>query len=162
MNAVTLPRLVAATLALVAVLFALGWLTREDPSNKPYLTILGGGFVANYRIAEMHYGFTAAVTRPLPTGSVIEVLFENPSGGPPLATRQRVGSDTDRYTFHSPPVTGVEAGRRYAIDIHVYEREGDRELWRDRIAYASQVSSGTMPDRPLTVGPGYARNPAPD
>ncbi len=157
---VTLPRLVAAALALVAVLFSIGWMTREDPADKPYLTIFGGGFVANYRLAEMHYGFTAAVTRPLLTGSIIEVRFEDPAGGPALTVRKRVGTDADRYSFHSPPVKGVEAGRRYAIDIRIYEREGERQLWQHHLSYASQVGSDIIPDQPLTVGPGYARNPA--
>jgi hypothetical protein len=71
-----LPWLVAASLALVAVLFAIGWATRENPTDSAYLKILGGGFMFNYRVSDVHYGFTAAVMRPLPTGSIIEAVFE--------------------------------------------------------------------------------------
>lgn len=155
----TLPRIVAAALGLVAVLFALGWATREDPAQKPYLTILGGGFIANYRVADFYYGFTADVTRPLPTGSIIEVRYDDPAGTGRYVERKRVGTDTERYSFRSPPLTGVEAGKPYAIDIHVYDREKTRELWTHRLTYVSQIGSDIVPDAPLTVGPGYARNP---
>lgn len=157
LSRLTLGQVIAAAVALVAVLFAIGWTTRQDPSEKPYLTILGGGFIANYRIADMHYGFTALVTRPLPTGSIIEARFEDPAGGPQILISQRVGTDTERYSFHTPPVTGVEAGRRYAVDIRVFDREHQRELWRHDLSYASQIDGTIMPDEALTVGPGYAR-----
>lgn len=157
LSRLTLRHVIASAIGLVAVLFAIGWITRQDPAEKPYLTILGGGFIANYRIADMHYGFIALVTRPLPTGSIIEATFEDPAGGPPIFVSQRVGTDTERYTFRTPPVKGVEAGKRYAVEIRIFDRERERELWRHEMAYASQIDGGVMPDAALTVGPGYAR-----
>ncbi len=157
LSRLTLGQVIASAIALVAVLFAIGWTTRQDPAEKPYLTILGGGFIANYRIADMHYGFTALVTRPLPTGSIIEARFEDPAGGPSILVSQRVGTDTERYTFRTPPLAGVEAGRRYAVDIRVYDRERNGELWRHELTYASQIDGAVIPDEALTVGPGYAR-----
>ena len=69
-------RLLAAACALLVPLFVLGWLTREDPAEKPWLQVLGGGFIFNYRVSDVYYGFTAAVMRPLPTGSIVEAAFD--------------------------------------------------------------------------------------
>jgi hypothetical protein len=158
---VTPARLLAVACALLVPLFVLGWLTREDPAEKPWLKILGGGFIFNYRIAEVYYGFTAAVARPLPTGSIVEATFEDPAGGPPLVVRQRVGgAEMSRLSLRSPPVRGVEAGRDYKVAIRVFERDGTHLLWSDELAFKSDLSDKVVPDQPLTIGPGYARNPA--
>jgi len=121
-RSLSLPRLVGLSVALLAVLLAVGWATREDPASKPYLKILGGGFMFNYRVADVHYGFTAAVQRPLPTGSIIEAEFEDPAGGPSHLVRERVGTDSARYTLRSPPVRGVEAGKDYHVEVRVKTR----------------------------------------
>lgn len=149
----------AAAMALVAVLFAVGWLTREDPSDKPYLQITGGGFMFNYRNAEVTYGFTAQVMKPIPSGSIIEARFEDPAGGPPLTASERVSARTTRYALRSPPVRGVEAGKPYHVAISIYDRRRETLIWETERSYASQISDRVMPDKPLTVGPGYHRNP---
>ena len=74
-RAFTLGRVIVAAFVLLAVLFAAGWLTRDDPARKPYLQIVGGGFIFNYRVADVFYGFTAVVQRPLPTGSIVEATL---------------------------------------------------------------------------------------
>ena len=152
-------RLIGAAVAAIAVLFAVGWVTRDDPAEKPYLHIAGGGFLFNYRIAEVSYGFTAMVVKPLPTGTIIDAAFEDPAGGAPLTVRRRVGPETARYGFQSPPVRKVVAGRPYRIVVTVIEREERQTLWRHEFSIASQISDGVMPERPLTIGPGYAKNP---
>ncbi|MEZ5812139.1 MAG: hypothetical protein R3D45_12075 [Rhizobiaceae bacterium] len=156
---ITLPRIVVVGVALVAVLLAVGWMTREDPAAKPYLKVLGRGFLFNYRVADVTYGFTAIVIRPLPVGSVIEADFEDPQGGPPVTVRQRVGTDTVRYGFQSPPVRGVEAGKPYRVTLRVFDREEKERLWTDTFTVTSQISDTVVPDEPLTIGPGYALNP---
>src|SRR5690606_34085034 len=114
---------VAACLMLVP-LFAVGWLTREDPAEKPYLKILGGGFIFNYRVADVYYGFTAVVQRPLPTGSVVEAAFEDPGGGAAHLVRQRIGGpEMVRFAMRSPPVRGVETGKPYHVAIRILDRE---------------------------------------
>ncbi|MEX0407224.1 hypothetical protein ABGN05_16275 [Aquibium sp. LZ166] len=159
LNQFTLPRLVGASVALLAVLLAAGWLTREDPETKPYLKVMGSGFMFNYRVADVYYGFTAVVQRPLPTGSIIEAAFEDPAGGAEHVVRTRVGTDTNRYSLRSPPVRGVEKDRPYTVAIRVLDREERQVLWRDQLSVRSQISDKVVPDRPLTVGPGYAPNP---
>lgn len=153
------PGLIAAAVLLLAGLFAVGWATREDPEVKPYLKVLGGGFMFNYRVAEVFYGFTAVVLRPLPTGSTIEASFEDPAGGPDHVVSTRVGTQTERYSLRSPPVHGVEADQPYNVSIRVLDREGETELWRDELTFTSKIGDSVVPDKPLTIGPGYDRNP---
>lgn len=158
---ISLPRIVAASLALLAVLLAVGWTTREDPDSKPYLRITGGGFMFNYRVADVYYGFTAVVDRPLPTGSIIEAAFEDPAGGPEHVVRTRVGTGTNHYALRSPPVRGVVADTPYHVEVRVLDRTERELLWRHDLAFRSRISDTVVPDRPLTVGPGYARTPGP-
>lgn len=155
---VSLRGLIGASIGLVVVLLAIGWLTREDPANKPYLKILGSGFLFNYRVADVTYGFTALVIRPLPVGSIIEARFEDPAGGEDHVVRKRVGTDTARYAFQSPSVRGVVAGKPYGVAIDVYARDGKELLWQHAVSIKSQISDDVVPDEPLTTGPGYARS----
>lgn len=145
--------------ALVA-LFAIAWAFRPNVDDMPYLKIAGGGFVFNYRVAEVFYGFTARVTRPLATGSIIEAVFEDPQGGAPHVVRQRVGTETDRYALRSPGIRGVQAGQTYQVAVRVLNRQGDQELWHSTLQYTSQISDDIIAEKPLTIGPGYTVNPA--
>lgn len=154
-------RLAAAACALLVPLFVLGWLTREDPAEKPYLQVLGGGFIFNYRVSDVYYGFTAAIMRPLPTGSIVEAAFEDPAGGLPHIVRQRIGgAEMARLSLRSPPLRGVEAGKAYTVALRVLDREGEHLLWSRDLAFKSGLSDTVVPDAPLTIGPGYTRNPA--
>lgn len=152
-------RLVAASIALLAVLFAAGWATRIDPNDKPVIAVLGGGFILNYRIADHYYGFTAVVQKPLESGSIIEAVFEDPAGGAPIVLRQRVSPATNRYDFRTPSLTGIEARRPYRVQVRVLDREETGEIYATELAFGSDVGSESLPAAPLTIGPGYARNP---
>lgn len=165
---VSIRTVLAATFGLLLVLFAIGWATREDPDSKPYLQVVGGGFIFNYRVADVFYGFTAVVQRPLPTGTIVEAAFEDPAGGLPHVVRQRMaGAQMSRFAMRSPPVQGIEAGKPYEVVIRILDRDETSVLWSDRRVFRSQLDSGTAPREPLTVGPGYARprpggDPAPE
>lgn len=159
MKMLSLRNVVIGAVALCAVLFAFGWYWREDPANDPYLKILGGGFMFNYRQGEVFYGFTAQVVRPLASGSIIEATFENPAGGAPLVVSERVSTMTDRYALRTPPIRGVEAKKPYHVAIKVYDREKKTLLWNAEHSYASVISDIVVPDKPLTIGPGYHLNP---
>ena len=76
LNRLTLPRIVAASLAVLAALFAIGWMTRVDPGETPYLKVLGSGFIFNYRIGEV---FSGHGPEPLSSGFTIERLKERMS-----------------------------------------------------------------------------------
>lgn len=156
---VTSGRIIIAAIALVIFLLAVGWMTRLDPSDKPYLQVLGKGFLFNYRISDVSYGFTVKVIRPLETGAIIESSFEDPSGGPDLKITKRVGTEKTRYGFQSPPVYGVKAGHPYRVFLRVMDREQKSVLWTHRFTVTSQISDDKIPSEPLTVGPGYTPNP---
>lgn len=152
-------KVIGIALALCVVLFAIGWFTRHDPADDPYLKVLGGGFMFNYREGQVFYGFTAQVVRPLPNGSIIEASFEDPAGGPPHVVSERVSTMTDRYALRSPLLRGVEAGKPYHVAIKVYDRKHERLVWQAERAYTSQIGDEIVPEKPLVVGPGYTRNP---
>ena len=155
----TLPRVIGASLVLLAVLMVIGWATRIDPGEKPYLKVLGGGFIFNYRIAEVYYGFTAVVQKPLQSGSIIEAIFEDPAGGAPHTVRTRVTPRTTTYSLRSPPVRGVEKGHPYTVAVRILDRRGSSELWQHEMTIRSQIGDAVVPDVPLVIGPGYTPNP---
>ena len=153
-------RVLAAVLTLMAVLFAIGWLTRQDVGELPYLRIIGGGFIYNYRVSDVYYGFTAVVLKPTPTGSIVEATFEDPGGGVPLVVRQRVGgAKMTSFAMRSPPVRGVRAGRPYHVTVRLLDRETERVFWAVEKTFTSQIDDDIVPEEPLTIGPGYAQNP---
>ncbi|WP_367716812.1 hypothetical protein AB2N04_02485 [Nitratireductor sp. GISD-1A_MAKvit] len=159
LRSISVTGVVVAMLVLCAVLFAIGWFTRVDPSDAPFVKVLGGGFIFNYREGEVFYGFTAQVMRPLASGSVIEATFEDPAGGKPYVVSERVSTMTDRYALRTPAVRGVEAKKPYEVSIRLYDREKSRMIWETETTFVSQISDGVVPDQPLTVGPGYHLNP---
>lgn len=151
--------IVGFLVAAIAILFAIGWMTREDPAEKPYLNILGGGFIFNYRVADAFYGFTAHVQKPLASGSIIEAEFENPQGGDPLVVSVRTNARTTRYALRTPNLRGIVAGKPYRVTIRLYDFRHETLLESHERSYVSQLSSEIVPEKPLTVGPGYHRNP---
>jgi hypothetical protein len=155
---ITARTVLAATLSLAVVVFAVAWAIREDPADRPYLQILGGGFIFNYRIADVFYGFTVQLMKPIGFGSAIEAQFEDPGGGPPLIVSKRLNRRTTRYALRSPGVRGVQANRPYKVVISLYD-PGRRLVERQERSFTSKIGDKVVPDLPLTVGPGYHRPP---
>jgi hypothetical protein len=127
--------------------------------ESPYVVVSGGGILFNYRIAEATAGIVAEVARTLPEGGAIEASFENPAGGEPFVERKPVTEDRRRFSFVTPPLTGITANTDYAVVVRVLDAEG-RELQRVETKVHSDLDQSILPAAPLTVGPGYARNPA--
>lgn len=148
-------RVVAAAVGLVVVLLGVGLAFREDPAEKPFLNFAGGGFIFNYRVAEVFYGFTVHVTKPLQSGSIIEAEFENPKDGSRIVVSTRVNPRTTRYSLHTPSVRGVKAGKPYKVVVSLYDFRHQTLIERHEKTYASQISDDIVPERPLTIGPGY-------
>ncbi len=144
---------------LAAGLFAVGFLTREDISEQPYLKIAGSGFIFNYRVADAYYGFTALVQKPVKNYSTIEARFEDPSGGPPYVVTQRMRPRSHRYGLRSPPLRGIEAGRPYHVSVRLLQNGDGAVLFHDDFTVVSRMSDRIVPPEPLTIGPGYTRNP---
>jgi hypothetical protein len=130
----------------------------DDPA-RPYVEFLGGGFIFNYRLAEADYGFVVKPLRTIPPGTALEALFEDPAGGPPLRVRQTARSGMLQYSFRSPPVTGVVAGRPYRVELRLLDAATGAELARYERSFTADVGQEVLPATPPVVGPGYQPNP---
>ncbi len=125
----------------------------------PQVEFVGGGFVLNYRQAEMTYGFVARIKGEAPVGSVLEAVFEDPAGGPPIVIRQEVLPARSSYKFETPPVEGVRKDHDYQVELRLLASQETAEtvIARSTRSYSSQVGAETVPEQPLAVGPGYHR-----
>ncbi|MQT13036.1 hypothetical protein [Segnochrobactrum spirostomi] len=128
--------------------------------KTPYLALEGGGFLYNYRIAEVTYGLTTKVERPIPAGTLIRATLENPAGGAPLVVEKTAREGLAKLTLQSPPVHGVKANRPYAVDVSLIDPADGREIGHLATSFKSDLDDTIMPDKPLVVGPGYQK-PAP-
>ncbi len=133
-----------------------------DDSSKPYLTVAGGGFIFNYRIAESYYGIVVKVERKLPKGALLMAEFEDPAGGPPIILREPVIEGRLRYSLRSPPLKGIRKDVPYKIAVVLREGEAGKVLERVERTFRSQVDQTIMPQKPLVLGPGYQINPEND
>lgn len=127
--------------------------------ETPYVVVSGGGILFNYRIAEATAGIVAEVARPLPEGGVVEASFEDPAGGPPIVDSKPVTDTRRRFSFNTPPLTGIKADTDYRVVVRVLDGEG-KEVQRVETKVHSDLDQSILPKVPLTVGPGYAKNPA--
>ena len=141
----------SASLALAVLL------TGCDDPGKPPLALAGGGFIFNYRIAEVFYGVSLKPQRRIAAGAVLEGEFENPAGGPNLIVRETLGVPKLVYALQSPPLKGVTAGRPYRVEVRLIE--GGKITGRVERTFTSDLNQDMLPDAPLTIGPGYTPNP---
>ena len=144
------------------VLLALCLLTGCDEQKGPYLSFAGGGFVVNYRIGEMYYGFVAKPQRKLPEGSVIEARFEDPAGGPEIVVDTPARSGQLQYMFRTPPLKGVKKDKEYRVEMRLLDKPQGTVLASLSRSFHSSADQSAIPDKPLVVGPGYMPNPEND
>ncbi len=125
----------------------------------PRVEFVGGGFVFNYRQAEITYGFVARIKGEAAAGSVLEAVFEDPAGGPPIVLREAVLPTRKSYKFETPPVSGVRSDRDYEVELRLVSpgAAGETVVARNARVYRSQLDADILPDQPLAVGPGYHR-----
>lgn len=145
---------VAAALLLAGGILLVAPLTHRDGGDGPMLSVEGGGFVFNYRIAEATYGLVARVEREIPAGTRILAAFEDPAGGAPIVEEQVARAGMTKLVLKSPPVEGVVAGRPYAVTVRMLSPEG-AEIGRLETSFTSNIDQSVMPRAPLTEGPGY-------
>ena len=141
------------------LLTAVAALTACSGGNQPYVGMRGGGFIFNYRLAVAFAGVTLAVGRPLPEGASVEVTMANPAGGPPIVMRQSPAASDKQIDFLTGDLTGIVAKKDYPVVIRVLAKDGS-ELQKIEKTFRSDVDESVLPSAPLTVGPGYAKNPA--
>ncbi len=122
-----------------------------------YVEITGGGFIFNYRLAMAFAGLTLK-TRDLPANSRIEVTMENPAGGAPVVMSQEPAGG-GQIEFTTDPLQGIVANKEYLVSIRLVAADG-KELQRIDKKFHSELDQSVLPPERLTVGPGYAPNPA--
>jgi hypothetical protein len=144
-------RLRAVWLLLLAILPLSACVDRSQ-----YLELAGGGFIFNYRNAEATYGIILLPRKDPPSGAVIEVSFENPADGDPIALI-RPARGGGRIEFQTPALSGVKKGRPYHVVVLLKSANGE-ELQRIEHDYSSDLDQSVLPDRPLAIGPGYQQN----
>lgn len=152
--------LVAGALFLI-LLAAAAWIVRVPPGETPLLRIAGPSFIFNYRVADVYYGFTAEIMRPVPVSSTLVADFEDPAGGPPHRVSEKIFPQSRRYALRSPPLHGVRKGVPYHVTIRLLNRGDEKLLFETRLAASSNMDDALMPTQPLTIGPGYEKNPSP-
>lgn len=146
-------------LVLAGIFAAVAIHNHNAQASKSHLAISGGGFIYNYRIGEIRYGITAFVQTPTPNGTRLIASFENPAGGDPIVVRREIVPYARSYSFETPALTGVEKDRPYKVTLTVKEKWSDTVIETHEKTLATSVAPSVVPDRPLTVGPGYHRNP---
>jgi hypothetical protein len=156
----------AETIAATLLALALGGASQpalaqtSAPDAGSMVEVQGGGFIFNYRIGEAFYGIVLKPKRALPTGTVIEVAFENPAGGEPFLARETFAGSPKAISMRTPPVQGVRAGRDYVVEIRLRDPGSDAVIAETSTRFRSNVDQDILPDKPVTIGPGYHRNPA--
>ncbi|QFY59649.1 hypothetical protein FZ934_03895 [Rhizobium grahamii] len=118
----------------------------------------GHVFVFNYRVAVATYLVTLNKKAPIPDGSVAIAEFENPSGGDPLVTNEKIYPFWDKITIQSPAVHCVKKDRPYVVNVRLVDA-GGKTLQSLQTKVISSVDQSVMPGKPLVVGPFYNKNP---
>ena len=152
---------VAAGALFLALLAGAAWMVRVPPGDTPLVRIAGPSFIFNYRVADVYYGFTAEIMRPVPVSSTLTADFEDPAGGPPHHVSEKIFPQSRRYALRSPPLHGVRKGVPYHVTIRLLNRGDEAVLFETRLAARSTIDDALMPTQPLTIGPGYEKNPSP-
>jgi hypothetical protein len=116
-----------------------------DSEDTPYLEFLGGGFVFNYRVGEAYYGFVVKARRRLPSGSVVEAEFENPSGGKPFIRKQAADFGRSEYAFRSPALHGVKKDRPYRVTVRLRKSDAGSVIAAYSRSFRSSLSQAALP-----------------
>ena len=140
-----------------AVLLAAILLLRDDPGEKPYLRVLGGSFIFNYRVSDIYMGFTAVPEKPIPVGTMLVVTFENPSGDTPFVVTRQIGLPDRSISVRSPSMRGVRADIPYAVTLELRRTGTGEPFWKHAFSISSNIDDDIVPDEPTVIGPGYHR-----
>lgn len=130
-----------------------------DKAEKPYLKFIGGGFIFNYRIAEVSYGFVLGVKRALPKGAIIKVAFEDPSSSAPIIIERKSMPGRSKYDFSTPALKGVKPDKPYTVIVELIEQERQQVIAKYSKQFKTHLDQSVLPEIAPTYGPGYHRNP---
>lgn len=130
---------------------------RETATDK-YLELTGRIFVFNYRVATATYVVTFSKSRPIPEGSTMRTVFDNPAGGAEIEVTQKVWPKMEKVAVESPPVFCIVKDKPYAFTASLLGPDG-RSLQEISGTVISDLDQTVLPDRPLVIGPVYTPNP---
>lgn len=131
----------------------------EDDPAQPYIEFAGGGFIFNYNSASAYYGFVAKVVRRVPPGTILEAVFEDPGGGPPIVVRSVAGVYARQFRFESPPVEGVQANRDYRVELRLRDSGTEELMASYSRTFRSELDQDMLPHGPTTMAPTYKPRP---
>lgn len=123
-----------------------------------YISVQGKIFIFNIRLARAYYTLNLNRLKATPDNSVVVAEFENPAGGPPLVSEQKVFPKMSRIDLESPDIDCVVAGKPYKIHISLKDAEGTLLQTLDT-TLTSTLDQTVMPARSLVVGAAYDKNP---
>ncbi|MBL8791330.1 MAG: hypothetical protein JNM45_12600 [Rhizobiales bacterium] len=130
-----------------------------DENRISYLDLQGRVFIFNPRLATATYVVTLAVRKAPPAGSKAVATFDNPAGGEPLRSEQKVRDGQARIDFESEPLQCVRKGRTYHFSVTLFDAAG-KELQTVKSEITSTLDQSILPPAPLVIGPAYEKNPA--
>ncbi len=131
----------------------------KEEAPTPFLKIVGGSFVFNYRYSKMSYGFVARQLKPLPEGSVLEASFDLPGTYRKFVITKPAKAGQLHYSFETEPLRGVKKDTPYKAQLKLLEADTGKELGLVEQIFKSDVDQATLPTKAPVVGPGYQINP---
>jgi hypothetical protein len=131
----------------------------KEEAPTPFLKIVGGSFMFNYRYSKMSYGFVARQLRPLPEGSVLEASFDLPDTDRKFIISKPAKAGQLQYSFETEPLRGVKKNMPYKVQLKLLEANTGKELAVIEQVFKSDVDQDTLPSKAAVVGPGYQVNP---
>lgn len=131
----------------------------KEDAPTPFLKIVGGSFVFNYRYSKMSYGFVARQLKPLPEGSILEASFDLPDTDRKFVITKSAKAGQLHYSFETEALRGVRRDTPYKVQLKLLEAKTGKELGLVEQVFKSDVDQSTLPTRAPVVGPGYQTNP---
>ena len=131
----------------------------KEEAPTPFLKIVGGSFLFNYRYSKMSYGFVARQLKPLPEGSVLEASFDLPDTDRKFVISKPVKAGQLQYSFETEALRGVRKNTPYKVRLKLLEAGTGKELAMVEQVFKSDVDQATLPTKAPVVGPGYQTNP---
>lgn len=148
-------RKIAAT---VLAMLALGMTGCQREDHGDVAKLSGRMFVFNYRVAKATYLVTLQPLVPIREGSTAQAEFENPRGGTPFSTVEKLFPKTEKIVLQSPPIECVKKGRPYKVTIRLNGPDGKLQQTIET-SITSDTDQSQLPAKPLVVGPLYTPNP---
>lgn len=131
----------------------------KEQTPEPFLKIVGGSFIFNYRYSKMTYGFVARQLRPLPEGSVLEASFDLPDTDRKFVITKPVKAGQLQYSFETEGLRGVQKNTPYKVQLKLLEANTGIELAMVEQVFKSDVDQNVLPTKAPVVGIGYQTAP---